>query len=307
MKKIPILIFILLIVLSCEKKIPIDMEQQDPKIVINALFDNTKKFSAMISSSAMIDDEFGPHAIANAIVELYENETFVDTLTYTGEGIYQFNDTLKPGNTYRLNVTCDLGSASAIATMPEAVPIISVDSIVKAQIVNDVWGETWEALMVYYTFQDQPGNQYYSLKFIARSQYESLGYSDFGNLFYYEYNYRTSSGVFNETGSVDLYEYLRFSDGLFDQELKTYKFGIQYEPYDIQSYIENDYLFTMRFYTLSESFYTYLQTLEVYYNADEDIFAEIINLYSNVEGGLGIFAGAAMYEVDVDLSGITYK
>jgi hypothetical protein len=304
MKKIIIIIISIVSVFSCEKTIPIDMEQQDPKIVINALFDNTKAFTASISKSAMIDDVSGPQPITNATVKLFENGSHLDDLNHAGDGLYVLNDTLKPGNTYQITVDCDLGYASATTIMPEATPIISVDSIVETQIIDDVWGETMDALMFYFTFQDQPGNQYYSLDLFVKSPYETFTDTDFGNLFYYEYNYRSSSSGFDETSSVEFYDYLRFTDGLFNQELKTYKFGVLYDFYDIQSYIDNDYKFILRFYTLNESFYTYLQTLEAYYNAEGDFFAESINLYSNVEGGLGIFAGATYYEADADMTEI---
>ncbi|PLX25080.1 MAG: hypothetical protein C0599_01260 [Salinivirgaceae bacterium] len=158
--------------------------------------------------------------------------------------------------------------------------------------------------MVYYTFQDLPGDQYYSLKLIVNAELESLGSYNVGDMFYYEYNYRTSSSGIDGSSSVDLYSYLRFSDGLFNEELKTYKFGVMYDPYNLQYYLENNYQFKLQFYSLNENFYTYLQTLEAYYNAEGDFFAESINLFSNVEGGLGIFAGAVLSEVDVDLSGI---
>ncbi|PLX21555.1 MAG: hypothetical protein C0599_07780, partial [Salinivirgaceae bacterium] len=139
MRNILFIIIGLIALNSCEKRIPIDIEQQDPKIVINALFDNTKKFTASISKSVMIDDVSGNNTITNAIVKLYENDVLLDTLSHTGGGVYMYNDTLQPGNSYELIVACDLGTASATATMPEVVPIISVDSVVQTQIVNDVW------------------------------------------------------------------------------------------------------------------------------------------------------------------------
>ena len=54
----------------------------------------------------------------------------------------------------------------------------------------------------------------------------------------------------------------------------------------------------LSFYAISEAYYRYLRSREPYVGWDYDLpdnpFAEPVRLHSNVEGGLGIFAGAAI-------------
>ena len=54
----------------------------------------------------------------------------------------------------------------------------------------------------------------------------------------------------------------------------------------------------MAFCPISEAYYRYLRSREPYVGWDDDLpdnpFAEPAHLHSNVEGGRGIFAGAAI-------------
>jgi hypothetical protein len=298
MKKTVLFIMIFFALYSCEKTIPIDVEEQDPKIVVNCLFDNTSPLMVDLSRSAMIDDATGPVIMPNADIKLFENGNFIDQLENMQVGEYYGSQTLKPGNTYRLDIETDIGDVTVTNTMPDSVPIISLDSIKETQIVDDAWGEAMDALMFYFTFQDLPGDHYYALKLFRNSEYS--GYYEVGNMFYYEYNYRSSNSGIDGGSSVEFYQYLRFTDGLFNGTTKTYKFGIINDYYMIPENNDSENKFKLQLFSISEDYYRYLQTVEAYWNAEGNFFAESINLFSNVEGGLGIFAGATMSEIEVE-------
>jgi hypothetical protein len=304
MKQILIIILFSVVYKSCEKRVPIDLEQQDPKVVVDALYDNTKSFKVGLSRSAMIDNAAGIKPIENATISLYENGTFKTVLDEVGNGVYEITDTLEEGETYKLDISTEIGNVVATNTMPAIVPVIAVDSVVETQIVDNVFGSTLDALMVYFTFQDMPGSQYYVIKVIREGAEMNLGYGDLANMYYYEHNYRPETSGIGEANSVEQYTYLRFEDDLFDQELKTYKFGLVTDRYMVQEYLDMGYIVKLKLYSISEEYYTYLQSLEAYWNAEGDFFAESINLFSNVEGGLGIFAGASMSEIEVDMTEI---
>ena len=93
--------------------------------------------------------------------------------------------------------------------------------------------------------------------------------------------------VLNGQGQGPLYI---FSDNVIDGENYFFKLshhGLHYDGANIY----------IKLYSLSESYYLYLKSFYQQVEAEKDFFSEPVQVYGNIEGGRGIFAG---YNVSVD-------
>lgn len=304
MKQMKIIALTLLsfLLLSCEKEIPIEVGDVEPKPVLNGLFTNGDTINVSLSNSAVVgsDDEPGP--VENAIVELSTGTGFTEQLTETEPGIYQSDITAQANRNYTIEVQSEAGDCSASAFVPDTVEVVRIDTIQKTSISAGQWSGVVDALNIEFTFNDLPGNHYYVIRCVREDSV--YNYTHAGDVFYYEYNYRSSnSGVTGDDG-IQFWNYLYFPDYKFDSSQKTYKFGMVYESYEMEAWIDEGVDIYLMFYSLSEDYYNFITTTEVYWESHYNFFAEAINVHSNVDGGLGIFAGMSVVPVKLDLDAL---
>lgn len=120
------------------------------------------------------------------------------------------------------------------------------------------------------------------------------------SLFYKEYNLDCGywgASVYNEFNSglepyVELYsgKYpgVLINDELFDGKKKDIIFHLFSNDTDDKTY------FFVELYHVSEEFYRYHYSLQMQVNSKKDVYSEPAQIYSNIENGLGIFAGASV-------------
>lgn len=119
---------------SCEKVINVDLKNADPKLVIEAIVDNSGDAAkVIISKSVPFSNPNTYPAIAGAIVKITDNAGNNFLFTESSPGIYT-NATLVgvPGRTYSLNVSTNGQTYTAISTMPMPV---SLDSLQQGKII----------------------------------------------------------------------------------------------------------------------------------------------------------------------------
>lgn len=170
----------LLTLMSCEKVIQVDLNDSNPQFVIEAVLEEGEHdFTARITQTTSFFDPKTPKRIGNAVVKLYEDEQVAHTLVYKSDGFYELsNFTAIAGKNYRLNVIVDGKEFNASLTMPNKVPIVSVD-------YEFVDGEDGFGNQIKVSFNDPPNEKnYYELN----TFHDNLGYeakigfmtSDFG-------------------------------------------------------------------------------------------------------------------------------
>lgn len=151
----------LVILLSCEKVIDVDLNTAPPHLVIEGTITDqpgpyTVKLSKTISYTA--PNEFVP--VSEAIITLSDNTGATETLEETSPGIYQGN-LLKgtPGNTYRLEVKSEGEVFTASSVMPA---VVKIDTLIQG--IKEKTGEDKIAVETF--FHDPPGTEdYYRLSF----------------------------------------------------------------------------------------------------------------------------------------------
>lgn len=296
-RKPGIILIILLINLSCEQSIEVKLPSVDEKIAVKGLFSTDKVFSLEISHSKHIFDTTSTFHLDNVVVDLYENKTFIETLENKGSFIYGLKFESPSGykcsekNKYTINVSADgFETVFAENTIPEPVQILMVDtSTVIAELPDWYFGHlgTYNhpvpLLECRIRFIDPPDVQnYYVLKV------EGLYYVSYDQIV----EFYTDKPVCFGFECLNINRVVYFSDKLIDGE-----------DYELVIFLEKIKLrrgkIHFKLYSLSREYYLFSKSLNMKPKRYNYPFTEPVQVYSNIQNGVGIFAGAS---VSVDSS-----
>jgi hypothetical protein len=269
-----IILGMLLSLSSCEKYLEFDEEITDPKIVVNAMIHPDSVFKVHLSRSLSVIDNGELTSIENGTVEiLNENGNLIETLTHNQFGEYR--GILQPiaGQKYQLNVSAN-GYKSVFAE--DYIPLLVNISNVDTAGVSNLDG--YQELKLEISFQDIANiKNYYQIE-IIRAQ-------DFDGSIFENPTYLRADDL--STGNdPEYYRYIFFDDILFDGNLKT----ITVYTEDTRLY---DTYIEVRLSSLSESAYKYAKSYQAFSNnfGFGNVFSQPVQVHSNIEKGLGIFAG----------------
>ncbi len=272
------ILLLLALFCSCQKVLKVDNSGYKPKLVVNNLFQQNTPFEIVVSKSVNVYDTLLPSFIPDAIVKLFVNNSYVETLTPFGVGYYNAVTIPTPGNTYKLEVSRD--GFDAVETeniLPDPVKISDwtyIDSVSK-----DTKGDYYGQLS--FTIDDPPQENTYLISF---QFYDAVSAQ-----YIYLSNISSNDQSLNQSLAKRLQngEYL-FTDNLFNGKKKTILLNIPSGYYTTRP----DYL--LKLYSLSKDAYLYA------YSKPEKTAPGEFNktpIYTNVKNGLGIFAGRSL---DVD-------
>lgn len=176
MKNIIFIILAFFLIVSCEKEIDLDLEDQSGKIVIEGnITDQAGPYFVRITKSvAFINGNEYP-AIKDAQVTLSDNLGQSEVLQYAGNGYYKSSIIQgQPGRTYTLKILAEGTEYNAQCKMPEPVDFegLEQDSFLVA-------GETSYTLLPLFTDPPALGNRYLFSYFVNdRSKKNFLEFSD---------------------------------------------------------------------------------------------------------------------------------
>ena len=290
-KKLYLIFGLLIIVIACEKTVYVDIPDKGRKITINSLFNPDSLIKVSVSQSCYILNN-DIQAIKNATVEVYENGSLINTLPYLNNGLYK-STTQKPlsGDSYKIKVTVPgMGTAETECFIPLVTNIISIDTA--SVMKTDIDGYRYEQLEFRVKFKDNPDKKnYYLLEPRQICIYT-----------YYDYDRdtvitdTTQNFMYLESDDPSVVEHLWCNGLLFNDNLfngNTYEFVFSAGKY----YYYDTISICINLKSISEGYFKYLATCYKHMDANWDPFMEKISVYSNVEGGVGIFGG---YSVATD-------
>ncbi|HAQ17901.1 MAG TPA: hypothetical protein DCR40_01555 [Prolixibacteraceae bacterium] len=140
MNKYILIPLVLLILISCEKVIDIDLNQSNPRFVIEGNLSNVAGASKVrISKTLNFDETTAYPAISGTLVTITDNKlNQTDTLTETSAGIY-FKSGLAgiEGHPYTMMVKIGNEIFTAVSTMPNSV---NLDSLVQENLAGSGTG-----------------------------------------------------------------------------------------------------------------------------------------------------------------------
>ncbi|MBW6489597.1 MAG: DUF4249 domain-containing protein [Lentimicrobium sp.] len=256
---------------SCENMVSdVDVPLSDPRLIVHSVISPQDEFiKVIVSKSSPLytqsnynwEDRFPP--VTNAVVKLTEGNNSI-ILPYNPE-LKAFSISAEffpviPGKTYNLEVTAPGGYyATATTTIPDfEVPEIEILDIDNISDMGNI------AVMVNFRFRDIPGQgQYYRVApgFLTGDDY-------YNETYVYEIGLSRGENYITDKNS--------------DGEYFTFRTSEVYTGYNsnVKIYI--------RLFVTGESYYNYHRSVSSF--EGENPFSEPTPVYTNINGGLGLFA-----------------
>ncbi len=254
---------------GCETVVNVNLPAHEPVLTANCVFNPDSVWQVQLSRSNPALDNMTFLPVINATVEIWENENVVARLLHTGNGTYRPLTNAKPaiGANYTLSASAPgYETIQATDAIPERVPFQSVE--LDSNFAN---------IIARMKFSDPPDRKnYYLLQALAE-------YSDrFGGRVLIPIYFETDDLLAQDLG-------IEGSDAfIFDDAI------ISGKEHEIKIRLSR-YYNTRKMYivlvSLSEAYYTYLRSSESQGQANDNPFSIPVQVYNNIENGLGIFAG----------------
>jgi len=300
-------------IFSCREPIDITVPDTEKKIVLNGLInpDSTVKIHLSKSISILEKDD-NITFLKNAVVKIYENNTYKETLQYDTNGYYRGSVYPQIGKNYK--ITAEYSPLYAVDAETEILANPTISEI-NAEPVFHSETQTWydsetgepfdttintlNQIQINITLSDPPNQtNYYLLTFSANlAQYiyyppdyipVFIGYK-MTSLYYDANNLNWE----NQFYTRDLVGYV-FNDNLFDGSDYSINASVQPNSYYSGGYAESDNTLDkiyVNLHAITEDFYQYVLSYSKYQNIEGNPLAEPVNIRSNVNNGFGFFSG----------------
>ena len=295
--------------LACETIIEIDPPDYDSELSISSKFSPDSVWAARITKTLPIGRvrDISDAFLKDATVMVYEGDVLIDQLTHDGgdDGWYVSSKRLLPqtDTQYRMVVEAPgLRSVSASSMIPLP-PVVSNTEITKLDSDDPIR----EEYLVKFSLGSRAGLNYYSFSlFFASEEGESLpGISRYS---------LSSLGLYHDSRKWHCYysDVLNplaspFDQGFYcsigilsDRSEQAIDFKIRTRRFldESNGFAVDEVILIVN--ALSPEYVEYQGSIED--RDDSDGFGEPVNLYTNVEGGHGIFAGYSTVYRILDLS-----
>ncbi len=277
---------------SCETDVEIPIDYTEPKMVVNSVFGTDDTAKVWVTASKYILDQKPIESIDDAQVEVRNSQGDVWILEHDNDGWY-LNPLwqIMPGETYELTVE-----------HPSYVPVSAWNQVPEAPLFNAIGFGNWITVMedgwdyryreVEVRFNDPQGSDFYLLKFTMLSPRIDWDYQNNtdGDTVWEEYPVELRT--MNSEGGLDAYDFrssFLINDVLFDGGECV--FSALMDEYYFQGN-DGDQHLRVYLHRISEAYYYYASSLENYQETgDFFFFSQPVQVYTNIENGLGIFAG----------------
>lgn len=292
----------ILSIISCEKVIPFDDNEISPKMAINGIFQSDTTWKIHVSSSKSVIDSASFKNITNASVFILDgNENIIEELIHDTNGFYLGSTSPQENFTYNLSIIHPtLDDITSRNEVPSIINLIGIDTATSYSN-----GEKYLDLTV--NFED-PGNA--SNYYLVETYVIGLGL-EIENGDTLESGIDTSRAfmllndeVFQDGGSPWKDQGL-FNDLLFNGQTKSLEISI---PNNDWNWGEAGFIYSYRYiglrfylYNISQDYYYYRRSLELYNQTNGNPFAQPVQVFSNIQNGFGIFGGAQVNYFDIDL------
>ena len=293
----PIVLYLLMLVLlSCETVINIDVPREKASLVVNSTLADNTPFLVDVSTSRYIldDQEFNP--VTGATIEVFEDDNLLTVLTDSADGTYHSPLLPQPGKTYHLVVNKPgFDEASALVLLPK--DSVQITQIELDTVVTNELGYEEEQLKFTITFKDDPNLKNY------------YGFSVVNTYYSYLYDETVDPPLLVDSVLVEnklsLYtpdptleeEQAYGQEILFNDEIisgKTYTMSFFTTVY-YSGYINNAGLpnqgpnkFNIQLNNVSESYYYYKLSSQLQLYNEGNPFAQPVTVYNNITNGFGV-------------------
>ena len=301
MKKI---LFILLVCVSCETVIDLEIPEHESVLVLNGILSTDSIVKISLSNSVGAFENNQINSIDDAIVLIYENNLLLDTMNVAGpdtfwvdgQGInnsifhYELDYYPKTGFDYRIEVQHEnYNNIYASTTIPDNINIFNVSTVDNSLDTNYLQGT------LNFSFNDDPNKKdYYRISLnITSSYYYDQYYDDWiffpGEGKRYQVSFASNDPSFPSYIPWEGYTFhgksVLFTDELFDGLQKDISLDFDFKLGFVDSLFLN-------LISYSQGAYEYFESLQSQSNQGflGPFGGEPIPVYTNVQNGLGILA-----------------
>lgn len=288
------IVTLMLVVLSvgCIKVVDMDVGDFPQSLVVNCFFTEGEPFEVNVSRLAPYPD-LDSRNIGNANVSIFENNSLLGQLQHTADGIYT-NPSILPRPGFVYTITAEAAGyppVTASDSLPGKVKIENCIHSLEAGIDED--GDYYQEVNV--SFYDRICTDFYAVQVYIKTN-SSI--------------YDEKKGVWKETivwSPLELFSHdpVLVAEGITKEDYSKYYvfndilFKNSLYPLKINTYFETNDVLRVVLETGTENYYLYRKRLIKHgsYSPDQPFKPyDPVPLYSNIENGLGIFAG---YQRDI--------
>lgn len=284
------ILFWIIGLVGCEPQdVQIDLPQRDSRLVVGSLFSEQREFSLYLRSTENILEGY-KGIVPQAEILLYEDGAIKDTLDYDS-GAYRSEVFPQRGRNYAISIDVEeFENVMATSFIPKEPVILSTSKIDSIYTRDEYIVDQFNI-----TIQDNPNEH----NFYGMSQ-EFLVFDEFGqevDKVRVAYDEVINDPVLQDEGLLDAEpNFLVFDDRHFDGE--AYKMQINHLSLWSGFYTRNagkKIVLITYFRAITEDHYNYLRSLVLHEESKySDIWegsGEPVQLFTNIEGGYGIFTG----------------
>lgn len=263
---------------SCTQIEDVVLPPYKPQIVVNGLISDQEPTLVKLSQSISSLDTNVIPIITRASVQLYdESGALFDNLSYNGfDGGFVGTKTVQKGQRYRLRVNYESKELNATTELTSG-------AFIRDIFYNDSTG------------LDTAG---FNLGEVSFSFTDIQGQDNFYrvNVFYYDIVRQSFEVLDLRTDEFINARATRTDDGYIfsDETFRGDEITIRAEvPF---GFVDNSapFKFYIKLEALNRDLSLYEESRELYRQSRESLFSEPVDLYSNIQGGLGIFGGASL-------------
>ena len=298
MKNIAIAILLLSTLNSCIKTLELEAKDKTSKLVVNSLFLSGEIWKVHVSKSLSVLDRGNLEDVTNATVKIIEEDGNSLILPHFVNGIYRptgITIGISENKKFKIEV-----SAPGFKTVTSE-NICPQKTLISSASYTDSKNELgFEAIdrKIKVSIKDRSGEEnYYVLEYevyqFRIDTNSTTGQIDTtvngGGISYLE----SSSPFVDGSGSSFSTPFITFTDNLFDGKTQEITFSSYIYDNGIGS---NHSINRVSLYTVSKETYRYYKSMNAYIKAEDNPFAEPVQVFSNIENGFGIFAGKSKSE-----------
>ncbi len=302
MRKLSIILLAFLFISSCEIVVDLDIPPHESLLVVNSVINSSKDSLFAYVSYSQGSFDIGSVAYLNdAVVNIYEDNVFLGAMSYQSipQNFNEFDmsiDTLykyflayspRAESMYSLQVSHpNYPDIEAQTYLPKAVPF-SIDTVLVLE-ENMEYGSN---IRLQLSFEDLEEENFYRLRVFARKN----------NYYYYSEIETSDASMFSNEGPVQSGGSTFYGrDALFDDQL----FNGEQKTITLDSFVYSDFSsdYSLELSSISKEYFLYLRSIDLYNNNNNFsiISGEPIQVYSNIENGLGIMGSISYNSEDIN-------
>jgi hypothetical protein len=304
----------LFIITACEKKLDIDLPDSEHHIVLNGISSPDSIIRVIVTKSQNALDNDQIVELNDAIVQLYRNGEYVEDMQHIGSGLFESSILAQQDESYMIMAEYnELESVTVKYSLQEPIPIARIDTAFEVETYDYGDGYSYSDFILHYSVSIDDHintNDYYFLSVsrlmplysfpfgepVFEGYYEEVDYIDSNNPVLSDYNNEfVLDGMWGKVFSDEI-----FNGTLYELDFETYL----YYDYggDIVLELDEPAYLVVKLLTVNEDIFRYIYSFNLNQESEFDPFAQPVQIFSNVENGLGLMSGYTMHTDTIELN-----